>query len=424
MENLENYYGRQLLKVDVENQKILRKLTRYPGMTELSSQKIKCNRCHTEHEKTEVSLELSESFYCPSCIQLGRVRSDEWLYHLPQKHFLGHDYLCWTGHLTDAQEKISRELNLQLTHTSRVMILAVTGAGKTEMIYAALNAALKSGKVVALASPRIDVCIELHKRLSRDFSCTIPLLFGGGAPYFRAPLIITTTMQLLRFKSAFDFLVIDEVDAFPFSENPQLYFAAENACQKEAKILYLTATSSPMLERQVKKKQLVKLELAKRFHENPLVVPKTFWHHQWLKKIQQQRKTGFPLLIFAPKIDSGRQWTKQLQEKFPLEKIEFVASTSENRHDLISQFHLGRIDILVSTTILERGVTFPKVDVFVLNTSHPNFTTSSLIQMAGRVGRSPERPYGLVYFFHDGKSDAMIAAIKEIKRQNQLGSKQ
>ena len=69
-------------------------------------------------------------------------------------------------------------------------------------------------------------------------------------------------------------------------------------------------------------------------------------------------------------------------------------------------------------------MTFPKVDVFVLNTSHPNFTTSSLIQMAGRVGRSPERPYGLVYFFHDGKSDAMIAAIKEIKRQNQLGSKQ
>lgn len=88
---------------------------------------------------------------------------------------------------------------------------------------------------------------------------------------------------------------------------------------------------------------------------------------------------------------------------------------------IIEQFRQGQITILISTTILERGVTFPTIDVFVLLANHRLYTSSSLIQISGRVGRSLERPEGQVLFFHDGISKAMLKAVREIKDMNQKG---
>lgn len=55
--------------------------------------------------------------------------------------------------------------------------------------------------------------------------------------------------------------------------------------------------------------------------------------------------------------------------------------------------------ILLTTTILERGVTFPHIDVAVLGAEERIFTESALVQIAGRVGRSVEAPTGDVVFF-------------------------
>lgn len=52
---------------------------------------------------------------------------------------------------------------------------AVTGAGKTEMIYGAIAAVVNAGGWVCLASPRVDVCIELANRLKAAFSCRVTL---------------------------------------------------------------------------------------------------------------------------------------------------------------------------------------------------------------------------------------------------------
>lgn len=73
---------------------------------------------------------------------------------------------------------------------------------------------------------------------------------------------------------------------------------------------------------------------------------------------------------------------------FPKETIAHASSQSSNRMTIIEQFRQGQITILISTTILERGVTFPTVDVFVLLANHRLYTSSSLIQISGRVGRS------------------------------------
>lgn len=421
---MEKLFGRLLTENEMKNAAgnlvSADKTEKIPAMISVSADRISCARCGSIFSKKSVQLPI-KAYYCPTCIHLGRIHSDQFLYHLPQKAFPAKSYLRWQGKLSVQQQEISDALVAQIQEQPRLLVHAVTGAGKTEMIYALIDSVLKNGDCVGLASPRIDVCIELHKHLTRDFTCEIPLLHGGGAPYFRAPLVIATTHQLLRFRQAFALLIIDEVDAFPFVDNENLYFAVKNAVKTDGKLLYLTATSTENLDQQVKNGSLKKLALPSRYHGFPLVLPKLIWHSQFRKKFEKQRQTGFPLLIFVPEIEFGEKFTADLQKQFPHEKIAFVASTTPNRLDLVEKFRQNQLTVLVSSSILERGVTFAGIDVFIVKTEHANFTKSALIQMAGRVGRSKERPTGLVYFFHAGKTRAMINAVREIKKMNQLG---
>ena len=49
------------------------------------------------------------------------------------------------------------------------LVWAVTGAGKTEMLFAVLHQTLQEGGRIALASPRVDVCLELFPRIQAVF---------------------------------------------------------------------------------------------------------------------------------------------------------------------------------------------------------------------------------------------------------------
>lgn len=224
---------------------------------------------------------------------------------------------------------------------------------------------------------------------------------------------------------------MDEVDAFPYVDNPMLYHAVKNSVKENGLRIFLTATSTDELDRKIRSGELKRLSLPRRFHGNPLIIPKPVWlsdFNRYLDKkclspklksyIEKQRKTGYPLLLFASEIKKGEQLKEILQEQFPNEKIGFVSSITENRLEQVQAFRDRELTILISTTILERGVTFPCVDVFVVEANHRLFTKSSLIQIGGRVGRSMDRPTGDLLFFHDGLNASIKKAIKEIQQMN------
>lgn len=387
-----------------------------------------CFRCGTPFDE-EHSLPTG-ALYCRACLLLGRVRTDEELYTFAAQPLDTTKSLRWTGELTPWQERVSKGLS-EAVQQQATLVHAVTGAGKTEMMYQTVASCLDSGGRVCLASPRIDVCLELYQRLSRDFSCPVSILYGGSEEDGGSPLVVATTHQLLKFYQAFDLLLIDEVDAFPYVDNPMLYHAVEQACTPDGVRVFLTATSTDELDRQVKKGSLHKLHLPRRFHGNPLVLPKKIWSDHLPKALAKgrlprvlqkhllrQRQTGYPLLLFAPEIELGQSLAKVLQDYFPQEKVGFVSSQTDNRLELVTQFRQKELTILVSTTILERGVTFPCVDVFVVEAHHRLFTSSSLIQIGGRVGRSFERPTGELLFFHRGTTRSIEKAITEIAQMN------
>ena len=371
------------------------------------------------------------AYYCRECLLMKRVRSDQDLYYFPQEDFPEQDVLKWRGQLTPFQDMVSKGLLQAVDNKEETLVHAVTGAGKTEMIYQVVAKVINAGGAVCLASPRIDVCLELYKRLQNDFSCEIALLHGESEPYFRTPLVVATTHQLLKFYQAFDLLIVDEVDAFPYVDNPILYYAVKNSVKENGMRIFLTATSTDELDRKVRLGELKRLSLPRRFHGNPLIIPKLVWlsdFERYLDKgclspklksyIDKQRETTYPLLIFASEIEKGEKLKEVLQKEFPHEKIGFVSSVTEDRLEQVQAFRDGGLTILISTTILERGVTFPRVDVFVVEANHRLFTKSSLIQIGGRVGRSMDRPTGELVFFHDGLNVSIKKAIKEIRQMN------
>ena len=422
-----NYLGRLFTEKELtkEERQVAMKL---PAMRKEKG-KLFCQRCNSSILE-EWHLPIG-AYYCRECLLMKRVRSDQALYYFPQEDFPKQDVLKWRGQLTPFQEKVSEGLIQAVEKKEPILVHAVTGAGKTEMIYQVVAKVIDDGGVVCLASPRIDVCLELYKRLQNDFACDIALLYGESDPYFRTPLVVATTHQLLKFHHAFDLLIVDEVDAFPYVDNSVLYYAVNQCVKEEGVKIFLTATSTDELDKMVRTGELKRLSLPRRFHGNPLIIPKPVWlsdFNRCLEKnklsanlktyIEKQRRTSYPLLIFASEIKKGEKLKEILQEQFPNENIGFVSSVTENRLEQVQAFRDGELTILISTTILERGVTFPFVDVFVVDANHRLFTKSSLIQIGGRVGRSMDRPTGELLFFHGGLNTSIKKAIKEIKQMN------
>ena len=135
--------------------------------------------------------------------------------------------------------------------------------------------------------------------------------------------------------------------------------------------------------------------------------------------IEEHVKVRKRFLLFVPRITLLDPIEIVLRRQFPNAKFETVSSKEPYRQERIAQMRAGELDFLVTTTILERGVTFSGVDVCVVNAHEEEFSREVLVQIAGRVGRTAECPTGEVVYFHNGKTKAMVQAVWEIKDLNQ-----
>ena len=94
---------------------------------------------------------------------------------------------------------------------------------KTEMMYEGIRVARQLGFNVAIVSPRVDVVVEISLRIKEAFiSEDIDVLHQSSQQQYNGHFIVATVHQLFRFKSHFDVIFIDEVDAFPLSMDPRL----------------------------------------------------------------------------------------------------------------------------------------------------------------------------------------------------------
>lgn len=318
------------------------------------------------------------------------------------------------------------------TH-KRFLLWAVTGAGKTEMIFPLIDRVLKNNGKVLVATPRRDVVLELAPRMAKAFpDTTIAVLYGGSEDRWReAYLTIATTHQLLRFSQAFDLVILDELDAFPFHNDPMLAYAANVCCKCDGAFVYLSATPPSTLQKEIKRGLLAHAKVPARFHGHPLPVPK----HISISKVSDavQKKQLSPSLlkylrysvtrqaqvfIFVSRIALIEPLVALLRSYFPQLPIEGTSSKDDERAEKVILFRKQEIRMLVTTTILERGVTIPYSDVYILDADSGLFDASSLVQMAGRAGRSKEDPAGNVIFASKQWTIEQKKAVSQIKLMN------
>lgn len=283
-----------------------------------------------------------------------------------------------------------------------------------------------------MATPRTDVVLELYPRFQEVFpQSRIHVLYGGVEQQKgHAQLVLATTHQLYRFQDAFDVMIVDEADAFPYAFDQSLQKAVQKAKKEAAPILFVTATPSMKLLSKVKKEQWGYSFIPRRYHNHPLPVPQmqSLWHYATFiekgkiptklrKWTEACIRNNEPFLIFFPTIELMEKAIPLFQTINPA--IQGVHAEDVDRKEKVLQLRHEHIPGLLTTTILERGITIKNVQVAVVGAESPIFSASALIQISGRVGRNRNFPTGDIVFFHHGITAEMDAAIKEITRLNE-----
>lgn len=327
------------------------------------------------------------------------------------------------------------------------LVWAVTGAGKTEVAFGAAEAALQLGGRVLFAVPRREIAAEVAVRAERAFGGRpVRLLMGrspgergaggtgGAGAAWAAPardaLVVATTHQALRFYQAFALVVLDEFDAFPYAGSDMLELAVRRAAHPRGFKVVMSATPGHERLAALRRAGWPVVHIPARHHGRPLPVPQV-WVDRAMRRWQQApedpsrvpafiaawlsgRRPDTRVLLFCPTIALAERVAAAL-------RVPVCHSAHPLRARTLAEFASSRSGVLVTTTLLERGVTFPGLDVMVAFADHePIFDEAALVQMAGRAGRSAERPDGRVLFAAATRSRAMARAVSAIEAMNRL----
>lgn len=352
--------------------------------------------------------------YCRKCITFNG--SKEVIKNSPSKNVAFHlDY-----QLSIKQQEVSNNILKAYQEKKNVLLHAVCGAGKTELVFQTIEYCLKLGNQVGIAIPRKDVVIELTPRIKKAFpNSVITSVYGGHTKDLVGDIILLTTHQLYRYKEYFDFLVIDETDAFPFADNDLLH-QMFNLSLKGTYVM-MSATPLPFMEDKIKKEKGVILNLFQRYHGHPLIEPKykvlpLFKYAFILYQLKKFLKDKKPVLVFTPTIEIAENTYNFL--KVFLKYGNVVHSKKEDREKLVQDFKDGELKYLVTTSILERGITIKNMQVIVSNSDHPLYNQHTLIQISGRVGRKSDAYDGEVIYVCSKVTESMRQSVLKIKEAN------
>ena len=325
--------------------------------------------------------------------------------------------------LSSEQNDLSKRLIENYNNGIDSLVFAVCGSGKTEICLNLIRTCIEKGLKVGFAVPRKSVCYELKCRFQKIFAKNkVVAVFGGNHQFLKGDIVCLTTHQLFRYENYFDLLIMDEIDAFPFKGNDVLKQFFINSVKGH--YVLLTATPSKALINEFSKPGKDIMRLAVRFHHHPLPVPKViigdivYLHYKLVRQMRRFIADNKQVFIFVPTIDESKKLAIVLKPFF--HRGTYVNSKRTDSNLVIDDFRNGKYQYLVTTAVLERGVTIKNLQVIVFHADNPIYDTASLIQIAGRAGRRKEAPEGEVIFFVKRNNEQIQGAIDEINANNKI----
>lgn len=438
---MDKFFGRKLQLLPTMNPHDIPPTSRIIQAVQKVKTRYQCFRCGNQDQHffaTHFCAKCSsQCTYCRKCIIMGKMSTCTELVinEVDMKLDDSITGLQWDGKLSPQQKEASIKVVKAACENQNLLLWAVCGAGKTEMLFEGIEAALLQGKFVCITTPRVDVVLELAIRFRQAFpTISIAVLYGGSEEIWdRNRITICTVHQLMKFRYTFHLLIIDEVDAFPYNIETHLHWVANEARTIKGSTVQLTATPTSDQQQLALKGKIKNVMVPARYHRQPLPVPSFEWIGNWRKTIRKSQKLpnslekwiklfiqkNCPIFLFVPTINEC-VFIEEAVKKITV-KSASVHSQDPLRHEKVSAFRNSDIQVLITTTILERGVTISNSQIAVLGADEEIFTESALVQIAGRAGRHIEYTNGEVIFFHNGISEEMVKAKKQILLMNHLG---
>ena len=142
--------------------------------------------------------------------------------------------------------------------------------------------------------------------------------------------------------------------------------------------------------------------------------------------VRKKLKEGDQVYIVAPLIEesetlnvkSVEELFDELQEnelrEFRLGILHGKMSNVE-KDEVMHSFKKGKLDVLVSTTVIEVGVNVPNATIMIINDAH-RFGLSALHQLRGRVGRGSKKAY--CFLVSSSTNDNSINRLEVLEKTN------
>ena len=343
--------------------------------------------------------------------------------------------------LTIDQTKALEKINKDMKSKQKMfrLLQGDVGSGKTIVsVIAALNA-VKAGYQVAIMAPTEILANQHYKYIINNFKkyCNSEILTGKTEYRQRKKIlndllnkkidVLIGTHALFQNKITYNnlgLIIIDEQHKFGVNQRKKLSDKGGNNCD----VLVMSATPIPRtmmmtiygdMDISLIKSKPKNRKPIKTYSKNETKIDEVikFIKSEILKK--NQIFWVCPLIKESQKIDhqSAIEKYKYLSKilKYNVDIIHGSMNKDE-RENVLNKFKEKKIDILVSTTVIEVGIDFPNANVIVIENSN-KYGLSQLHQLRGRVGRG-EREASCILLFKAGLSENARKRITILKNTN------
>lgn len=323
--------------------------------------------------------------------------------------------------LTEAQRKVVKEIFRDMKSNAPMnrLLQGDVGSGKTIVALIAMLAAMENNLQTALMVPT-EILAEQHtrsiKRILAKSPYRVDLLIGSLKPTEKRQLQAAIAageihtcigthaliQENVRFKNL-GLAVIDEQHRFGVMQRAELRDRGLNP-----DVLVMTATPIPRSLAMTVYGDLDVSIIDEMPPGRTPIVTKVFADNaddrkQVKQLLTRELRAGrqiyvvYPLVAESEKLDvrdATRRYEYLRDQVFPKFSVGLLHGRmkSEDKEKVMRGFVSGKIQVLVSTTVVEVGVDVPNASVMVIEHAE-RFGLSQLHQLRGRVGRGAEQSY-------------------------------
>ncbi|OYW78189.1 MAG: ATP-dependent DNA helicase RecG [Verrucomicrobia bacterium 12-59-8] len=342
--------------------------------------------------------------------------------------------------LTMAQRRCLEEIHQDMASGSPMnrLLHGDVGSGKTVVAFAAMLRAVESGRQAVLMAPT-QILAEQHARNARKWleplGLRVALRTGSkredgddfelmrGKRSSEKPEIVIGTHALLHDAELMHntgIVVIDEQHKFGVAQRAKLIRKGDTP-----DVLVMTATPIPRTLTLTIYGDLEVSTIDQKPRDGVKIItkvrPKTKLKDaaKFLREQIEEGRQGYivyALIDESEKLDAGaatkghEEWSKLLA---PCEVgLLHGRMSAEEKEEVMKRFRAGKLDALVSTTVIEVGIDVPNATVMFIHDAG-RFGLAQLHQLRGRIGRGAHTSYCVLFVDDKDEENRQRLAIME-----------